>query len=819
MRNQSRLFVGIVALVLTGFLAACDSVEERAEKHYQNGLKLAEEGESAKARLEFQNAVKLDDTLTGAWFGLAEHFDEAGDFQSAAGRYLKVLELDPDNSASAKRVSEILLLAGNLDEALKYNDIALDTLPDNIEVIATRAIILFRQKDTETAVEFANKALELDPLNENATLVIIGDKILSGERSGALQMVNTYLAEEPKTLSVNLVKLDLLNQLGDEDGVRDQLLSLIEHYPKQANFRASLASWYRERGQIEEAINQIRSIVEQDPTNERNGLALIRYVDEQKGREAALEELDRLIALHEGEPNIQFPYQRAKSVFIFADDQKDAARDILNSVLSGDASDENKARAKIQLANFAMTQDDSDTALSLIQEVLDEDNSNIDALVLRARVYGSQDRYDEALLDVRAALNEAPENVAVLELAANVYRRLGNISLVGDSYSSALEASRYNPGVAIRYARFLTETDNARSAEIVLSDAARRHPRNTRLLSQLSQVRMQLEDFDGAREVAQQLARIEDGATLSNRILANLTSRENNFDETINLLAESREAGDTSNANMRALVDAYIKSGETETAREFLNTQLAENADNLFAKLLLAAVDLQEGESDAAVARLEEVISASQNSPAGYLALARYYFQAGETEKWQEIYERAQENVEDRLRGELDFIYAQQLERTGDIDGSIAIYEKLYTSGRNSDMIANNYASLLSDHKADQPELVEKATVIARRLRGSAIPQYRDTYAWTLYLAGEYQQALQELLPAVEKAPENPYIQYHIGMTYVKLGLPDRAKPHLEEALKRAGENIPFIPVVQSTLADIASAGSQAPDQSSVSGN
>lgn len=792
----------IILAALAAFLVACDSVEDRAKGHFENAERLAAEGENAKARLEYQNALKLDEQLTGAWLGLARHFDNEGDLQAAAGRYLKVLELEPQHAGAAKRMSEIFLLAGNLDEALKYSDIAFDAQPDDAEVIATRAVLHFRKQETAVAVEFAEKAKEIDPLNENAALVLIGARTISGDTDGALGLVDEFLAQSPETLSINLIRLDILNRRGESDAVREQLVKLIGFYPEQTNFRAALAAWYREQGLMEEAVSEFRAIVELDPSEFRRGLALVRFVEREIGREAGAAELERLIA-QQSDPDLRFPYERARATVLLARGERDAAFELMNAVLSGDASEETKRDAKIQLATFAMSEDDRDTATGLVNEVLEADAGNIDALALRARMYGSEDRYDEALLDIRAALNAAPENVALLELAANIYRRLGNLSLVGDSYSSALQASNHNPGVALRYARFLQETDNLRAAEIVLAETANRHPANTQVLAALSSVRIRLEDFSGAEDVALQLREIEGGSTLSNRIQAAVSARQDQVDQTIEVLTRSRDEGDTSGANMRALVEAYIRAGKTDEARRFIDGILAEAPDNLFAKALAAAVDLEEGSTDAAIARLEEVIAAAPDNPAGYVSLARLYLRLGETDKWLETYKRAQGAVEDRLLGDLDFLYAQYLEQQQDIDGAIAVYEKLYTTGRNTDVIANNYASLLSDHKADDPVLIEKATVIARRLRGSTVPHFQDTYGWTLYLAGEYQRALQELLPAVEGAPNNPYIQFHIGMTYVKLGLPDRAKPHLEKSLELGGQDLPFMPTARTALAQM----------------
>ena len=104
---------------------------------------------------------------------------------------------------------------------------------------------------------------------------------------------------------------------------------------------------------------------------------------------------------------------------------------------------------------------------------------------------------------------------------------------------------------------------------------------------------------------------------------------------------------------------------------------------------------------------------------------------------------------------------------------------------------ANNFASFVADHRADDSASLERAFNAAKRLRASKVPQYQDTYGWLQYLRGDYNGALRSLIPVAEALPDNPWVRYHIGMTYAKLGKGAEARPHLEAALDLAGDG-PF---------------------------
>ena len=101
---------------------------------------------------------------------------------------------------------------------------------------------------------------------------------------------------------------------------------------------------------------------------------------------------------------------------------------------------------------------------------------------------------------------------------------------------------------------------------------------------------------------------------------------------------------------------------------------------------------------------------------------------------------------------QLAFLKAGLLEAQGDIDGAIALYEAIYARDNTSQVIANNLASLIASNRPDAASL-ERAFAIARRLRGSSVPQFQDTYGWILHRRGDAEQALGILTPPPPRSP------------------------------------------------------------------
>ena len=145
----------------------------------------------------------------------------------------------------------------------------------------------------------------------------------------------------------------------------------------------------------------------------------------------------------------------------------------------------------------------------------------------------------------------------------------------------------------------------------------------------------------------------------------------------------------------------------------------------------------------------------------------------------------------------LRWMKAGELEQAGDFDGAIALYEGLYADDSSNLVIANNLASLLASYRTDDASL-ERAFVVARRLRGTEQPAFQDTYGWIAYRRGDFDQALANLEPAAKALANDPMVAMHLGLTYAALLRTEDARTALTHSLQLAGNrsaDAPFQPV------------------------
>lgn len=797
MRSGLRLTGALTAAML--FLSGCEDVNDRVARHVERGVEFVESGDFAKAQLEFRNAIKLDETSIPGWLELAKLLEKEKKLGEAFSHFLKVLELDPNHVEALIHTTQIALLAGELDRALEYANTALAAAPQNAEVLAVKSAVSLRVGNLDAAQSEANAALAIDPANVGAAIVLITKEREAGNTAAALEIADRFLAQAPEDLSLNLSKLQLLSTMGDNEGLGGHLEKLTRIFPEITSFRTAWAEFLVSKGDIDGAVAQFRSVSQAKPEDAAAALDVARFLIRVRGLEAGRAELESLVARAPG----VIDYTLALATLDYSNGRQEEARARLRAVIDSGAAAATVAQARIQLARFLISDKDLVDARTQVEAVLAGDTRNADALGLRGAILIEQGDTDGAILDIRAALGERPDDVRLLQLAATAFQQNGSQELAGESLGKAARVSNFDPEISLRYADFLVRTNQTGGAGAVLAEAARRNPSNREVLGALAEVRLRLKDWVGAEQVAQALRAIEDGAETADRVMAAALTGQERFSESIALLRDmsSADAG-SRDANMAALISVYVRAGQHDQAKAFLESVLQDNPDNGQARLLRAALHRVQGELAEAEAIYKDMAQRAPDSATAYGSLAEFYLTDKRDAEAEAVLLQGLEAATDKAP--LRLMLAQVLERRADFDGAIAQYEALYATNPDSVVVANNLASLLIDHRADDAASLELAKTVAVKLRASTVPQFLDTYGWTMYLAGDYEEALGSLIPAVEALPDNPWVQFHVGMAYARLNQADLARKHLELALKLAeGAAFTKTDEVRATLASL----------------
>ena len=800
MVRRRRFFHSALLVAALLLPAACDSAEERAAKHYQRGVELAEQGEPQKAILEFRNALRADELHVPALYGIAEALEARGDLRGAVGHLQRVIEIEPSHVEARVKLAQAMLLGGALDEAAKHAEAAYAVAPKNPDVLAVRAAVTLRLGDSEKALTDAKAALAIEPNHPEAGMILVAERIAQGDRAGAMQLVDRFLEENPDHLALNLVKLQLLAQ--DErrqDEFVEHLERMIELSPEDRGLRLALVQAQQRQGDSAAAIAAMRELIALDPTDVQTVLQFVGFLRQVEGEEAARAELDARIAAA-ADAQAAFPYQQALVELDLAAGDRPAALARLDRLIG----EQDLAKARIARARLHLADEEQAEAQALIDDVLDKDPNNVDALAMRAAIEIDSDDPDAALLTLRSALNEEPDRVDLLRLAAVAHDRTGSMQLAGENLAAAVRVSDYAPDNVLAYARFLRQRQRTDAAATVFDEALRRNPQNRELLAAAAETRLAMSDWPAAENLAARLKALgdEEGAALAERITAAAFGGQGRLGETIELL-EGVTAKDDEGAAFVQLVESYIRAGDTEKAAALVDGALEKNPRNATALLMQGALHQMKGETQAAAESFGKAIEAAPEAPGPRLALMRLSSAQGDLAGARATIEAGIEAIPAPANQSLRMALAGLQELQGDIAGAIETYRGLYDERPDSLVVANNLVSLLTDHRADDAASLDFAARVARRLSGTSVPQFQDTYGWALFLKGEHGPALDALRQAVRGLPENPWVQFHIGQTYAALGESAKAREHLERARELGGADFPRLAEIEATLREV----------------
>lgn len=811
-RSPSRsLFPALLApLLLTAalLLSGCDSAEERAEKHFQAGMELLQEGDIDRALVEFRNVFQLNGTHREARATYAQVQRERGELADAYSQYLLLAEQFPEDGSARLALAEMAIERGDWPEAERHGREAGRLLPADplAEVIGAaldyRAAALARDRAaTDAPTARARDLLAAHPGNiglaKIARRILIDHTLTGGNPASALPEIEAALALDPAQLEWQMLKLRLLldakGGAGGQEAIAAHLTAMFEIFPDNLQVRNLLIASYMERKDLDGAEAFLRRLAEEAAAGTepdaaaqatRARLTVVQFLQQARGPEAARAEVERLVL---AEPENR-AFRATLAALDFEAGRRDEAIAALETLVQGAEETEETHNIKVALARMLRDTGNAVGARARIEEVLAADPGHVEALKMQAVWLTEEDKPGDAILALRTALDQAPRDAEVLTLMGRAHERDGARDLAGERYGMAVEVSGRAPAESLLYAQFLIADDRLEAAQTVLDDALQVSPRNARLLAERADLLIRLRQWDSADLAVADLRALGTPAAIAaaNRLDTTLLLQQEKIDETIAFLQSLSGGADANRAAVASVVQTQVRAGQLAAARDYLDELLAKTPEDPTLRFLRAGLHVLEDDPGQAEAIYRALMAEEPANPRPLQALYKLLQANGRADEAKALLESAVAAEPDSTA--LQMMQAVALERAGDFDGAIAIYEVLYAKDTNNLILANNLASMITTHRSD-PESVERAFAIARRLKGADVPAFQDTYGWIEYRRGNFEEALASLEPAAAALPQEALVQLHLGMTYAALDRPEEARATLTRALEIAGDS------------------------------
>lgn len=784
-RVPKRYLAATLLVAMSLGLVGCSSPEEKVTAFYTKGQSYLAEGNHVKARLEFQNALQINPNSVPALFGMANIAERQSDWQRAHGLLSKVVELDPQHVEAHIRLGKLLLAGGVMDKALAQSEIVQSLSPDTADALALRAAVMFKLNDNKAAVDLAQKALARNAKHVDALVVLASERLGADDAPGAIAFLDRALEGNERDVALQLIKVQALEKMARLDGAEEIFKKLIDFYPDNKVFRHILAQFYLMHGKRDLAEAQYRAVVKANPKDTEAKLDVVNFLDRTQGQDAAAAELAALI---KAEPKAHDLKLNLASMRL-QQNKRDEAQALWREVMAQAGDDAPGLRARGALATDLLAQGKKAEGTQLVDEILTKDARNEQGLLLRAGLAMDERRLDDAVADLRTILRDVPSSARAHALLARAHEMQGAKDLAQDHYARAAQAGKYEPAFAMPYAEFLMRTGKARQVEDVLRETLRVAPRHLPAYRVLAQSYLSTGNLVGAQNVADQVAKLGDQAVAANQLQGVVAAARNQFDSSIASFKKAYELSPNDVQPMVALVRTYLRAGKLKEAQNFVQSVVSASPDNVPARLLQAQLALQAGNRGAAREGFEAVLARDPKHTAAQLGLSNVLVAENKLDEAQQVLERALKAQPDDQG--LRLARAGLLEQANKLDDAIALYEQLHKEQPNADVVVNNLASLLADHRSDAASH-KRAFELAQRLKDSNIPQFKDTVGWTHHLAGKHAEAAKWLRQATAEMPGLPSVHFHLGMTELALNNTGAARKSLERALELAAKGAPF---------------------------
>jgi tetratricopeptide (TPR) repeat protein len=806
LRNRTTLAL----LVALSLLAACESSKDKAARHLASAVELISEGDFDRALVEFRNVFQLDPDNRDARMAFGSFLQDRGNLPEAYAQYQNVIDRAPQDLPALMAGAKAAALLDRWAEAGKLADQALALSAEDPGMLAIKAgfdyataLSAADAPGRRAAAETARTLLAAQPGNLLLHRVVTDNLMQDGDFPAAIVAIDAALATFPDEKVLYLTRLSALAAQNDDAAVVADLQKMVARFPQDLSIAATLLRWYISKDQLDQAEAFLRGRAKDGDLTA--GLDLVNFLRQYRSLDAALAEIDAVLAsmppdaaadaAAEAAPAPADPaaadaaaqitpalMRTLRASLLFEQGKRDEAIKEMQDILATAPATDQTRQFRVMLAQMMFTTGDAVQARALVEAVLADDPGQAGALKLKAAWLVDGDKTDDAVALLRRALDANPKDAEAYTLLAQAYERAGSRELAGDMLSQAVIASGKAPAESLRYATFLTADAKYLPAEGLLVDALRLDPENVAILANLGRLYVLMKDWPRATGVVDRLDELATPETLqiSQTLRPAVLAGSAKVDEAISYLqglAAGEDAGLTAQVT---LIQAYLANGQPDKARLLAEDLLKKSPDDPQIRFIAAAIKGATGDSAGAQAAYRDLLAEDPKRETVWTALMRQMMQDGKPAEAEAVVDEALKVLPDS--GNLQVAKAGFLEQRQDPEGAIAIYQKLYDLNSSNQIIANNLASMLASYRSD-PESLEQAFVVARRLRGTTVPAFADTYGWILHNRGNAAEALPYLETAAAGLPQDPMVQYHLAEVLTALARTEDARAQYAKVL------------------------------------
>jgi tetratricopeptide (TPR) repeat protein len=713
------------------------SPEAKEAKFLNRGRALLAKKDYQRALLEFRNASTAVPNDAEPYYQMGLVYLENRDFTNAARAIQRAIAINPKHLGAQLKLSE--LMANTRDEKLIAEagsriQSVFGQSPTDPEVLETLAIAEWKLGKPEEAMERLEQALRRFPAHLQSSMTLARMKLSKNDWNGAEEILKRAVTDAPKSAAAAL----------------------------------ALGEFYAFVRKLDKAEPSLERSVELDKTN---GPALVALAGVQAAaKKTAAAELTyrRVSAL------LEKAYRPFHAIFLYQSGRQEEAVAELSGLVKSDPKDRGARTALVMIYVGTKQLSKAEDVLAAALKVNPKDT---DALLQRAGLRLRSGRADDAEKDLHQVLHFDPNSARAHLALAGVNKSKGLVEVQRQELEGVLKSDPASLEARIELAVSFLDAKEAKTSLGVLSEAPDYQKqdirwilaRNWALLSmgRLSEAKTGVElalqvnrtpaavfqgaalrvferDFAGALASLEEVLARDDTDANALNLMMQVYEAQHEVLRGTDRLKELAATHPGSALHQTVLGRWYRRRNNVTDARKAFEAAKLADPHYVPADLSLAEMDIREGHGDAARKRLDGLV---KTNPANVSVL---------------------------------LLSARADEQWGDTQAAIARYRGVINLDRTNPIALNNLAYLLVP--SDPDEALKYAQQAVELAPGEA--SFQDTLGWIYYRKGLSTMAVQHLKAAVDKE-STPRRQFHLGMSYLKIGDQANGQKLVREALAK----------------------------------
>ncbi len=603
--------------------------------------------------------------------------------------------------------------------------------------------------------------------------------LLGGKPDDARAQAEAIVQKDPKNLEALLLLAGAARTPEEIDGVIAKLEKVRGDFPGQAKPLVILASLSLRKSDAARGERYLREAVTQEPKSVEAHVALANLYLVRRDNAQAESELKIAADLAPAGS----PAQTRLADFYLLLGRRDEAKRVLHDITT-------KAPGYIPawrlLAQIAFAEGKLDDSAKTVAIVLKKNPNDVEGRLLRGRLHLAKQETSQAIQEFQAVLKGEPRLAPAHYQLALAQLQAGNTQQAKAELKDTITAAPNYVEAVIILAELNLQTGAAKVAIEDLERFIAAQPRAVAAYVVLGAAYLAERKPAQTVEVGRKLAAVAPQDPRGPYLIGLGLGAQGKRPEARQQLEASLSLAPGALEPLAQLVSLSVAERQPAVAIERIKKQIARIPQPPSAPLqtLLGETHIAAGDTKAAEAAFLQAIVLDPSLMTPYVRLGGLYASAGRyDEALAKISDAAKRNPKDvgppMLAG---IIYEQK----GDISKARESYEQVLAMNPRLAPAANNLAWIYSEYGGDKEKALQLAQMAKEMVPDD--PRISDTLGWILYKRGVYQRSLALLRESAAKLPDNPQVQYHLGMAYMQVGDKDSARKALTAAASAAAD-------------------------------